>query len=272
MKQLTIREIQLVGDEILQAFHAFCKENKIKYSLCGGSLIGAIRHKGFIPWDDDVDIFMPRPEYDKFVRLFQDSEKYKLFTVERNNSYLPFARLCEMTQTITYPYTYWTSEVTGVCIDIFPIDGIKETEDEYKQNRAVKLKKLDNLMFQLRGVKTPFKTASSLTRFLKLLGKKVLYGLYDYDKYMADYQKLMKGDYENNDNCGQLSCPVTIYKEYQPKSWFEETIEVEFEGHKACVIAEYDKHLRHIFGNYMQLPPVEKQVPKHSEHVTYWRK
>lgn len=261
----------MVGDEVLQEVHRFCTQNGITYSLCGGSLIGAIRHKGFIPWDDDVDIFMPRPDYDKFVRTFQDNNKYKLFTLERNNSYLNFARVCEMEKTIISPYTYWTKETTGVCIDIFPIDGIPETEEEYKVGRAAELKKLDNLMFQLRGVKTPYSTAKTLIRFGKLLGKKIMYGLYDYDKYVEKYQTLMKNDFDKCENVGQMSCPVTIFKEFQPKSWFLDTIEVDFEGHKACVIKEFDKQLRHIFGDYMQLPPEDQRMPKHAEHITCWR-
>ena len=85
MREMTLEEIQQVSLEILKDVHRFCVENDIKYSLCYGTLLGAIRHNGFIPWDDDIDIMMPRPEYDRFIRLYQSEKGYKLFAAENND-------------------------------------------------------------------------------------------------------------------------------------------------------------------------------------------
>lgn len=83
METLSLKDIQGVLLRIMKYIHSFCVENDIKYSLCGGTLIGAIRHKGFIPWDDDIDITIPRPDYDRFVKIFKDSDEFKLFAPER---------------------------------------------------------------------------------------------------------------------------------------------------------------------------------------------
>ena len=100
MNYLSVKEIQDVLLRIMKYVHTFCVENDIKYSLEGGTLIGAIRHKGYIPWDDDIDIAMPRPYYDKFVKEFIDTDEFKLFTPERNNSYINYARVCDIKNTI----------------------------------------------------------------------------------------------------------------------------------------------------------------------------
>lgn len=133
MDILSVQEIQGVLLRIMKYIHAFCAENDILYSLDGGTLIGAIRHKGFIPWDDDIDIAMPRPYYEKFVKTFRDSEEYKLFAPERRNSYINYARVCDVKNTIGHFRTPWTQEDVGVWVDVFPIDGEAEDVEVWKK-------------------------------------------------------------------------------------------------------------------------------------------
>ena len=98
MKELSLNELKEIELETLKMFHAFCVEHNIRYFLAYGTLLGAIRYKKFIPWDDDVDLLIPREDYDRLLTLFQDNEKYKLYSFERNPDYLfTFAKLCVMT-------------------------------------------------------------------------------------------------------------------------------------------------------------------------------
>ena len=103
MREMTLKEIQQVSLGILKDIHKFCVEHDIQYSLCYGTLLGAIRHKGFIPWDDDIDITMPRPEFDRFIKSYQSEKGYRLFAAENNDGdtevSVPFARVCEMQRT-----------------------------------------------------------------------------------------------------------------------------------------------------------------------------
>ena len=98
MKELTLQELKEIEFEILKTFDSFCKENNIRYYLSHGTLLGAVRYKKFIPWDDDVDLLIPREDYNRMITLFKDTEKYKLFAFEKDENYLyPFAKLCDMT-------------------------------------------------------------------------------------------------------------------------------------------------------------------------------
>ena len=97
MKELTLQELKRIEFEILEKFDAFCKENNIRYFLAFGTLLGAIRYKKFIPWDDDIDILVPREDYDKMLRIFKDDERYRPLSFEKNSDFLFLAKLCDMT-------------------------------------------------------------------------------------------------------------------------------------------------------------------------------
>ena len=98
MQELTLQEIKEIELEILKHFHAFCQENNIRYFISHGTLLGTIRYKGFIPWDDDIDVLVPREDYDRLLAIFQDNERYQLFHFEKDSRFLfPFAKLCDMT-------------------------------------------------------------------------------------------------------------------------------------------------------------------------------
>ena len=134
MKQLTLQEIQAQSLEILQTVHDFCLAHDIRYSLAYGTLIGAIRHKGFIPWDDDIDIIMPRPDYDRFCRTFR-APGLGLLWEEDKNYYLSFCRVFDTEKT-------WCRSLLpvgkdykgGVWIDVFPADGVSDNFDEFSAN------------------------------------------------------------------------------------------------------------------------------------------
>ena len=93
---MTLQDIQKVSLDIMVEIDSFCRKNNLQYSLVGGAMIGAIRHKGFVPWDDDIDIAMHRPDFDRFCKLWENSSKYKLFSFSREGN------LCETSNAIIY--------------------------------------------------------------------------------------------------------------------------------------------------------------------------
>ena len=123
MKELSLQEIKEIELDILKMFHSFCIENNIKYYLSHGTLLGAIRYKKFIPWDDDVDLLIPRKDYDRMLSIFKDNERYHLFAFEKDSKYsYPFAKLCDMT-TRKDEFGYENGVELGVDIDLFRLRG-----------------------------------------------------------------------------------------------------------------------------------------------------
>ena len=114
MKEMTLNEIQNVSLEILKDFHKFCVKNNLTYSLDSGTLIGAIRHQGFIPWDDDIDVIMPRKDYDILCKTYRSEKGYKIISNINQSSFIFFARICEMDKTVVYTDLPWYKEETGV--------------------------------------------------------------------------------------------------------------------------------------------------------------
>ena len=140
MRELSLQELKEIELEILKVFDAFCKENNIRYYLSHGTLLGAIRYKKFIPWDDDVDLLIPREDYNRMITLFKDTDRYKLFAFEKYPEYrYPIAKLCDMT-TRKVETGYNNGVELGVDIDLFPLDAwdddLKKAKKEAKEEEA----------------------------------------------------------------------------------------------------------------------------------------
>jgi len=270
---LSVKDIQGVLLRIMKYVHAFCVENGIKYSLDGGTLIGAIRHKGFIPWDDDIDIAIPRPYYDKFVKTFNDSDEYKLFTPERGNSYINYARVCDVKSTIGDFKTPWTKEDVGVWIDVFPIDG--EAEDEKVWKKEVhRLIQYRNLMFFSRLPHCKFKKKASVLENFNVFWKKVLLFWLPTDLINKRSIKLQSShDFWTSSYCGQMAFLNMWVKKRMPREWYDcEYVLQPFEDADFYITSESDKVLKSLYGNYMELPPEENRVAGHSVLVHYYWK
>lgn len=269
MKKLSHSEIQKASICVLEKIHTFCLKNNLRYSIAYGTLIGAARHKGFIPWDDDIDIVLPRPDYDRLIRSYQDSDT-KIFASELGNCYLNFARICDMKDTIAVAYTPWANEQTGIWVDIFPIDGLDETRESFI-NKLPEINRITSLLFQVRGAQYA-KLSWNLIKNIKIIGKRILFRNHNVSDVLKQYNNVLrKQDFETSKFCAQTAYIIYNKKEFQLSDNYREYTDIEFEGRLFKCVKKFDAVLRNYYNDYMQLPPLDQQVPKHSDNIIYWK-
>ena len=255
--------------DILKAFIKICKQNGLRYYCAGGTAIGAVRHSGMIPWDDDIDVFMPRPDYDKFFEICgrMDMECYETVTPHHNDKYpLYFSKLVSKSTTLQeeadIPF------VTGLYIDIFPLDGASDDMSE-----ALKLKKK---FIKLAHRLTAISTRNTFSEYISLLFDRnewgrfliKLWGFVDRKGCRRHLLKSMDAicSTYNYDESSNVITYSGVYgkREIYPKSWIEKPSQFQFEGLTVDLPGEYDTYLRNFFGDYMKLPPVEQRTTIHS--------
>lgn len=257
-----LRQLQLKSLDILVYFGKFCKENKLQFYLCGGCCIGAVRNKGFIPWDDDIDVFMPREDYELLRKLWNekaDINRYSYCITDEKNYYRNlFATINDNNTTFIKKHQSDLDINHGIVLDILPLDGCPDSwiKRRYQIFWA--------LVFSLFCAQAIPKNHGKVVEIIGkvLLGcvpsKKLRYGIWKFaEKQMTKYKF---GDYKNiTELC---SGPYYMMKKY-PKEAFKKVIYMDFEGEQMPVPKGYDMYLKIAFGDYMKLPPKEKQVPHH---------
>lgn len=274
MKLLSLKEIQSVSLEILRDVHDFCDKNNIKYTLQGGTLLGAIRHKGFIPWDDDLDIAMPRPDYDRFIKTYKSPHGFKVFSRERQNGgnvYIAYARVCDMDRTFVDTATIpWNDCPTGLWIDVFPLDGAEDDRNSVvKRIRKMNFYWLASRYF--RRSKAVFSNETSFAGKLKLWIIK-MFAFFLKENIIDTHICMCKQcDYRDAGKYCNFSLIEYGIREYHSKSVLEKVISVPFENHHFYIMEGYDEALKEKYGEYMRLPPVEERVQKHGYNTVYWK-
>ena len=269
---LKLSEIQLEEKKILDEVVKFLDNNKIKYFLTYGTLIGAIRHKGFIPWDDDIDIAVPRDDYDRLVSLFKDNSNLLgnnlyFHSFELGNLNMPFAKVYNRDIEV-YDWSYNEKAEKNLWIDIFPIDGYPESDDEFIKWNKKKLRLKSLILYRKMTLKRILKNKKKIIFVLpKILLKIVLNILPERflskkivkltEKYPYDKSKYA-GCYVWSSNLGEKML----------KKDFEEYTKVDFEGSKYNALKKYDKYLSQVYGDYMTLPPEEKRI---THNFKAWR-
>ena len=270
MKLLTIRELQLLQLSVMKEIHEFCVKNDIKYYLIAGSMLGAIRHGGFIPWDDDIDIAMMRKDYDKFVSLFSkklDSNKYFLQNYDTEENFQPaLSRICIKGTHVDIPMERHLKICKNTYIDVFPLDNVPDNEADRASQKS-SLIKIDN--------KFELKLGRVYDRgFLcsKLIAKRLISALMfaiPYKKLQREREKVMRMYVDVDTRC--VCSTVSKYgydKQVIDRSLygiptlyaFEDT---QFFGPEHC-----DAYLKHLYGkNYMQIPPEDKRVKPHDVYL-----
>lgn len=262
MKELTLNEIKEIELDILKMFDAFCKEHNIRYFLAFGTLLGAIRYKKFIPWDDDVDVLVPREDYERLLSIFQDNDKYCLYAFERNNKFtFPFAKLCDMTTKLVETFYPNDNVNLGVNIDIFPLDYFDDDYEEAKKeiNRISKNNTyLGYMKVDKPRTNNPFKFViwSIIIAYCKIRGSKY---------YIKKTNKeCNKPKQKGSQYAGAKVWPIWGERIITPADVFAEAVEVEFEGLMFPAPIGYDAYLTCLYGDYLPEPPKEKQKTHHS--------
>lgn len=269
-KEIQLDELKQIELNILKQIHEICIQQGFRYFLVGGTLLGAVRHKGFIPWDDDIDIGMLRPDYEKFIDYCTSHEvPFKIMSnkVNENYGYLFAKAMDPSTVLIEKSGNRYNIEL-GVYVDIFPLDALGNTEseaisnmDKTKFNRELlvaanwkKFSRSKTRPIYYEPIRFAFFCASRFCSFKKMIGKiESKYITEDFDK--CGYAGSVCGAYRNKE-----IMPIEIVSEYT---------ELPFEGVMFKCPKQYDKYLTNIYGDYMQLPPEEKRITHHSFDAYY---
>lgn len=256
MKKIGIDEQRKIQTDILSDVAMFCEAHDIKYFLAYGTLLGAIRHKGYIPWDDDIDIWMPEPDYERFLSEY-NSEKYKVIHSGNSDNYnLFFAKVHD--ERTRFQESYTAENDYGVFIDIFPLHGFSGHWQYKRIQYALCLIRVKNSFWNSRK--------SLSKKITNVFGKCLLYILSKKSivKYME--RVLREVPYEDSEWIHSFMVNAKPFK----KEDFEESIFVEFERKKFRAPFQYDKILTTIYGDYMKLPPESDRVLKHQAKV-WWK-
>ena len=262
MERELLRKVQLTQLEIAKEIRRVCDENNIGYFLCCGTLLGAVRHQGFIPWDDDLDLGMLRPDYEKFCRIAPEKlgKRFCLQSWYTDDKYaLPFVKV-RMRGTEFLEAKATRLQENGFFVDIFPFDNAPEGEEP----RRVYTKRLGDL-FRMKLMKCGWKPwmDGDKINWKKRLG----YGLYQLkaltlgsDAISAEYDALAASPAEGTHLCRQRG----LYRlECYNRNWYESFVEIPFEGEAFRVPENYDAVLRTQFGDYMILPPEDERENRH---------
>ena len=256
MKELTLENIKKEELKILLRLDMFCKNNNLKYYLSGGTLLGAVRHKGFIPWDDDIDVCMPRKDYEFLLKNFStDKNNIEIRCNLLNNFNAPFAKIVNLNTIIDSKFDE-SDDNKYLWIDIFPIDGLSENLEEVKNI-------YDKCNFYRNVLMLAYAKLGEGTTFFRKYAKyllKPLAKLYGRKRCVEKLEKIaLSNPYEKSKYVGAVTWGLYGAGERMLKSEFEKSVEVEFEGHKFPAFFCWDSYLRGLYGNYMELPPVEKR-------------
>jgi len=256
-----LEELKKIELSIMKKIHTFCESNGIEYFLCFGTLLGAVRHKGFIPWDDDIDIFMKRAEYDRFLQSFEkDQTDLELeivnYTTKRYYGRV-FSKVIDVNTVLKEPQ-YKTDDDIGVFVDIWPLDGVPENP-LYRRlylffAQCIKKLLLASSMYCDKNQIFIKKIAITIASCFN--PKKVV-------KYLDQIAR--KYDIEDSDFCTCYSDLASVY----PSRLFQERIMVRFEDAEFWAPRDFDAVLREDYGDYMQLPPENERKPHHIMNTFY---
>ena len=254
-----IHELRQIQIGILDSVHHFCEAHGLRYFLSSGTLIGAVRHKGYIPWDDDIDIYMLRRDYEQFLKTYRDEGGvYKAIDPQQDSHYYyTFAKVIDQRTLMVEDET--EGYEIGVFMDIFPVDYV--TDDLQERERIFKEKKL---LYKIRRCKISNSNP---------LQSKLAYFVYKHwplsvKQIERSIRKLIVLDEPTRTVCNMTEAGPKI-KGCFPAEDIASSVDIEFEGKLYKTMVGYKDYLERTYGDYMTLPPVEQRVTHHFE--AYWR-
>lgn len=259
MKIININELKIIQLDILEVLDKFCREHEIHYSLACGSMLGAVRHGGYIPWDDDIDIYIPRKDYEKLVASFpSELDSVSLMSLERDQRWYRSYAQAYNNRTVVLEEAYTPIEI-GVYLDVYPIDNVPDSDEDwmkYNKKRRTQIR-----LYEMKYIKFS-KNRSFVKNVILALNKFLLlpFSLRTIAKRISAFaQKHNNKGYKRSFECVQ----GMLQKRPFPSSLLEETIPFKFEDREFMVMKDYKTYLTNGYGDYMKLPPKEKQVSHH---------
>lgn len=255
MVQMTAHQRLLL--EMLKDFDAVCRKHDIRYQLFAGTALGAVRHQGFIPWDDDVDVILLRSEYERFFEEAASDFDSKLYYVQREHSEhwpMQFSKLRRNNTTCIEKYRPKDKKIhQGVYIDIFPCDNLSDKpllrKLQFAASKAIIAKAL-----YARGYETNSNAKKAFMQLCRLIPRRPLEKLC-----------MQKSELETDMLHSFLAAGKRYEKNIIPREWMEQSIDVVFENAVFPISAHYDELLTQLYGNWHELPPPEERKCK--EHV-----
>lgn len=264
MRKVPLEEQKRILVDMLSYFDSFCRKHEIEYSITWGTLIGAIRHKGFIPWDDDIDVMLDRKNYEKFLQLYSEKdEKYPLLSLRNSKKWShTYSRIQDPSTTVVWvDSSHNKLEKHGVWIDIMAIDNVPSDE---LYNEAVKKYDLYEKLGRISSALYVRKGAW-WSNIIPWIAHFVLFPFSH--SFFLKAEEIMQSF--NNEKCDRMFYWHMffggVFNNKPFPAWMIQNgyIDVQFEGLIVRSIKEYDSYLRDIYGDYMQLPPEEKRVSTH---------
>ncbi len=257
MRRIELEELKQIQMQILDEVAAFCEKENIRYWLDSGTLIGAVRHKGYIPWDDDIDLGMLRPDFDRFMATFnRENSPYQFRSYESDKTFpYPYGKVLDMRTVLYEPDK--NGEKLSVNIDIFVFDNAPDDEKILKKmydkrDKCRARNAVQALRHKPRG--------SALRRIFIYLCKGVL-KLFPRNHFIG---KMVKNSKKYADvSTARVGNFTGFIRTSCDRRVFDDFVKLEFEGKKYNAPAGYDEWLRAFYGDYMQLPPEEKRVSHH---------
>lgn len=263
-----LQDLHKVEIEILDEIDRICRKNSINYCLVGGTLLGAVRHGGFIPWDDDLDVAMPRNDYEKFIDVCKNelSDDFYLHSIETDKTYwLPFIKIRKKYTIFEEKNIAGLGCKTGIYVDIFPLDDAIVIDSFKKRFVTQVIKEISALyLFKIGFYKQhyckPFRKA--VYWFLSMISTVELHKIQNrlMKRYNGDFSKYFI-NYGSN---------YSTIKQTMPKETYIPFKEISFEGKMYFAPNDTNYYLKRIYGeNYMELPPVEKRITHNPEKLVF---
>ena len=257
IKQRKLWDVQL---DILEIVNQICRDNNLHYSLYAGTLLGAVRHQGFIPWDDDLDVCMPRDDYEKFLKIWKDNEHpgYVLQNKRITPSFTQSFSKIRKDHTTFLQYEWEKGRYhTGIFVDIFPIDRCPASSLKQK---AFQWRCIRYLLYTREFI--PPKASMLTKAFSKMF--LILVSPNKRKEYRERFEKVLNKTFTDNELPIVAIETINTIKEIYPNNLLDEYIYLPFEGKEYPCIAKWDEYLNLEYGDYMKYPPEEERTWKHN--------